>query len=456
MVLLNAGQVSVAISSAIVFFFTSILFLSGYILQQQTVHSLQVAIKPRLPAEPIPSLAPLDPAVKYGRKPGSGADNTLQQRLSSSRAKTDWTRLAHVQVVKDQSELCSAIMLFAELHSLKSPARRVLLFPSSWAGAAASEVKDQYSYTTKRLLRKAARLYSVRLSPMATVIKDADVASASSYSLTSVFALKEYDRVMYLSPNGLLFDSTPLDALLAYSTPRSLATLPARGSRNQIPLELLVMSPSSEELRRISAMQAKSTMLDDSLLRKAFPTGTSLDIPEATAQEILAYTSDLRSVGEDFNSTVFLEKTAYVVIQDEELPGPRYDVSYNEKIRIRPKDIEARKTWEGMYEMFRQRRMEVCGLDLDTWVRPQKPKATEKENKGQIVREEMSEVVNTRTTGTVIPTTKILANNGNNKVSPQGMNVTDSKPSPARVVEQSAAHMVYSSRSKPTQMVVQG
>ncbi|CZS99587.1 uncharacterized protein RAG0_07927 [Rhynchosporium agropyri] len=48
MVLLTSAQVSVAISSAIVFMFTTALFLSGYVLQQQTVRDLRAAIKPQL------------------------------------------------------------------------------------------------------------------------------------------------------------------------------------------------------------------------------------------------------------------------------------------------------------------------------------------------------------------------------------------------------------------------
>ncbi|KAL2062359.1 hypothetical protein VTL71DRAFT_6625 [Oculimacula yallundae] len=48
MVLLTSAQVSVAISSTIVFLFTTALFLSGYVLQQQTVRDLRAAIKPQL------------------------------------------------------------------------------------------------------------------------------------------------------------------------------------------------------------------------------------------------------------------------------------------------------------------------------------------------------------------------------------------------------------------------
>lgn len=45
MVLLTSSAISVAISSAIVFLFTFLLFLSGYVLQQQTVRSLQEALQ---------------------------------------------------------------------------------------------------------------------------------------------------------------------------------------------------------------------------------------------------------------------------------------------------------------------------------------------------------------------------------------------------------------------------
>ncbi|KAH8660772.1 hypothetical protein BGZ60DRAFT_566471 [Tricladium varicosporioides] len=53
--LLTSSQVSVAISSFIVFFFTLALFLSGYVLQQQTVRDLRAAIKPQI-VRPQPEL----------------------------------------------------------------------------------------------------------------------------------------------------------------------------------------------------------------------------------------------------------------------------------------------------------------------------------------------------------------------------------------------------------------
>ncbi|KAI9884104.1 MAG: hypothetical protein M1823_004108 [Watsoniomyces obsoletus] len=51
--LLTSGQISMTIASCVVFVFTTILFLSGYILQQQTVRSMQAVLKP--PPKPIHS-----------------------------------------------------------------------------------------------------------------------------------------------------------------------------------------------------------------------------------------------------------------------------------------------------------------------------------------------------------------------------------------------------------------
>ncbi|KAK3991176.1 hypothetical protein QBC44DRAFT_323713 [Cladorrhinum sp. PSN332] len=52
--LLTSGQVSVALTSAIVFFFTLALFLSGYAIQQRTLREIRAAIK--APPKPSPKI----------------------------------------------------------------------------------------------------------------------------------------------------------------------------------------------------------------------------------------------------------------------------------------------------------------------------------------------------------------------------------------------------------------
>lgn len=68
-----------------------------------------------------------------------------------------------------------------------------------------------------------------------------------------------------------------------------------------------------------------------------------------------------------FNATKFLSEAAYVHISDPELPGPEYDLPYYEIVRRRPEDEDQGYLWEKMYSTYKDRRYEVCGLDLETW-----------------------------------------------------------------------------------------
>lgn len=166
-----------------VFLFTLALFLSGYALQQRYVHTLQAAIKPRLP-KPLPAAKPILPPtldVKWARPIGArpDVDETVDQLLA--RETLDWSRLAYVQVVKEFAELCSAVMLLADLQKLRSPAKRVLMFPRVWLKEGNNDDEyDPHISTTMRLLRTAARRHGVTLVPMETIIDGADGTASSS------------------------------------------------------------------------------------------------------------------------------------------------------------------------------------------------------------------------------------------------------------------------------------
>lgn len=153
-----------------------VLFLSGYVLQQRTVHSLQAAIRPNRP-KPLPIPKPIDPPtldVKWARPVGGRPeiDDTIDQYIAGETL--DWSRLGYVQMVKEHIELCSAVMLLADLHKMKSPARKLLLFPRTWLKNAESDEYDPEMTTTRRLLRTAVRRYGVTLIPVETIVDGAD------------------------------------------------------------------------------------------------------------------------------------------------------------------------------------------------------------------------------------------------------------------------------------------
>lgn len=156
------------------------LFLSGYVLQQRYVHNLQAAIKPRLP-KPLPPPTPIAPPTldaKWARPMGSRpeVDETYEQYIAGQTM--DWSRLGYVQVVREHVELCSAVMLLSDLHRMKSPAKRILMFPRLWLATAEDEQYSPEMTTTRRLLRTAARRYGVTLMPMQPIVDGADGESA--------------------------------------------------------------------------------------------------------------------------------------------------------------------------------------------------------------------------------------------------------------------------------------
>ncbi|KAH7063872.1 hypothetical protein BKA63DRAFT_526325 [Paraphoma chrysanthemicola] len=368
--LLSSGQVSVILSAAIVCLFTLALFLSGYVLQQRYVHNLQAAIRPRLP-KPLPAAKEIEAPrldVKWARPMGGRpeVDETYAQYLAGQTM--DWSRLGYVQVVREHVELCSAVMLLSDLHKMKSPAKRILMFPRLWLAEAQEEKKDPQMATTWRLLKAAARRYGVQLMPMEPIVEGADANLPSSYSLASVYSLVDFERILYLQGPGVLLDASALDSLLAFSKSEPLAAFPATPERTDLSTSLLLVHPSQDKFRQMKDLRASKPVTDLQLFRETFKAEESLIAEWSLSMGNVYYESQqLREPVDDFNSTAFVESTTYVRLADPELPGPEYDMPYADRVKLRPKDQQAEEVWSGLYEKFRQQRMEVCGLDLETY-----------------------------------------------------------------------------------------
>lgn len=370
--LLTSSQVSVILSAAIVFLFTLALFLSGYVLQQRYVHNLQLAIKPRLP-KPLPPPKPIEAPtldLKWARPVGSRpeVDETYEQYIAGQTM--DWSRLGYVQVVREHVELCSAVMLLSDLHKMKSPAKRILMFPRMWLEPSEDDKYSPEMSTTRRLLRTAARRYGVTLMPMEPIVEGADVTLPSSYSLASLYSLVDYERILYLQGPGVLLDASALDSLLAFSKSAPMAAYPATPERKDLSTSLLMIHPSQESFRQLKASRASRATTDVQLFRSTFAAPESLISEWSLSMGNVVYESQkLRDAPAGFNATAFEEATTFVRLSDPELPGPEYDVPYAERVKLRPQNAQADEAWSRLYERFRQQRMEVCGLDLEVYER---------------------------------------------------------------------------------------
>lgn len=376
-------------------------------LQQQTVRSIQDVIKPRIPsprASNAQSTQIVNPRSRSSRNVFSLKREPAQEQLA--KADVNWNRLAYVQIVKSHQDVCSAVMLFGELVRTKSPGQRVLLVPESWFldQKKGEEEQDPRIFTTRRLLRKAARKFRVTLVPMGMakpgmkgttgqVVGDQGAnerteSDASAYSIINAFSLIDYDRTILLPSPGLFINASPMDAHLAFAEPDSSLTALAPVDKDADLLRTpLLIKPSRQEYSRLSAIlkDAAKNLDDAALLKAAFgdaPIQSSLELASAaehdapflsiTTDSLTQYLPETKSTSAEivtvqFNATSFMKEASLIRLYDSALPGPEFDVPYNIRAAVRPKNEGARRVWERTYENFRARRQDVCGLDLDPW-----------------------------------------------------------------------------------------
>jgi hypothetical protein len=293
-------------------------------------------------------------------------DDTYAQYIAGQTM--DWSRLGYVQVVREHIELCSAVMLMSDLHRMRSPAKRILMFPRLWLLEADEAKKDPQMATTWRLLRTAARRYGATLMPMEPIVDGADATLPSSYSLASIYSLVDYERILYLQGPGVLLDASALDSLLAFSKSKPMAAFPATPERKDLSTSMMLVHPSQENFHQMKKLRAAKPISDLELFRSTFAAPESLIADWSLSMGNVYYESqNLRVPVEDFNATAFVDATTFVRLSEPELPGPEFDIPYADHVKLRPKNQEAKEVWTKLYENFQQQRMDVCGLDLEVY-----------------------------------------------------------------------------------------
>ena len=197
-------------------------------------------------------------------------------------------------------------------------------------------------------------------------------------SLSALFSLTGYNRLLYLSAPGLLLNSKPLERLFSKRSDSPAAGLPDDAQRSpQTPTSALLIQPSKDEHTRIvDAHASRSTLSATALLRTQYPAFDKLFSAQPALDAVAGEgddapyafrTADLRAASGLANATTLLAAAGYARLSDDGLPGPEYDIPSSRWARAAPHGAEAHKAWESLYTRFRDRRMEVCGLDLEPW-----------------------------------------------------------------------------------------
>ncbi|KAI9850105.1 MAG: hypothetical protein M1838_006079 [Thelocarpon superellum] len=411
------------ISSCIVFIFTFLLFLSGYVLQQQTVRNLQAVIKPppRPTPTPTPESFPYSPPLTSLEieDPSDARGHHVLGSFFSGAASGALGRkfkgkMAFVQVVTDHMQICNAVMLFASLERSKSRAERVLLYPAAWTEDGAARTArggSRHVETTKRLLNIAAKRYDVMIRSVPSLPESGD-GTLSTAALGHLLSMTRYKRLLYLAPSGLLLNPARLESfVLESSLDQAIATLPAidQISASQPP-SLMMIEPSEAEHARVNAILSSTPSLRSSSSSSSSPSrqllallkrhyiSSTLSVASsffyasgADSDEdspLLLHTSTLRSSPpSNLNASMAMKSTGYIHMQHSSpftttstatatdeffLPGPEYDIPRSTLTQARPDHTnpEGQRLWDAAYERFREDRMAVCGLDLEPWVGP--------------------------------------------------------------------------------------
>ncbi|KAI5253134.1 hypothetical protein E4T42_03046 [Aureobasidium subglaciale] len=352
--LLTSGQVQVLLSSAFVVTITFFLFLAGYTMQQHSVASLQAQLKPRIPIAPALETAqqPLSGPQHPSRLFDAEQNDLIDKHNAAQEAPTvNWQKLAHVQLVTNHHDVCSAIMVFGDLARSKSPARRILLFPQAWAmekQAGKHDMIDPYMDSTRRLLRRAARRFNVELRPVIPP------AGQEGISVASLWALTDLARVMLLQTPGLVQDAEALDAVLAYTEPAPMTLL--QDADNYLEAEDLILATPAKETHRVLTAAGLQNLT--SIIPMLHPSHLAVSI-------IIASIASLHNAIHP-NKTSFLQ-TPYIRFNDPKLPGPEWEVDYSRVVEARPKDKDADWLWTKLYGEFAGRRYDICGLGLEVW-----------------------------------------------------------------------------------------
>ncbi|OJZ91381.1 glycosyltransferase family 8 protein [Aspergillus luchuensis CBS 106.47] len=289
----------------------------------------------------------------------------------------NWSRFAYTQYATDRSYLCNSVMIFEALHRLGSKADLVLMYPSHFL------VSEEDDSPEARLLRFARDKYAVKLKPMEVIYKGGGGETWSrSYTKLLTFNQTEYDRVIHLDSDATLLQT--MDEL--FLLPSAPVAMPLAYWFHQedkvFTSALMLIEPSTAEFSRLTneIWEGVSGGYDMDIVNRLYG-DTALIIPH---RPYMLLTGEFRSkdheaylgnADETWDADRVLEAAKYLHFSDWPVPKPWITATQHVLEETQPPcevqlatgqqdDCHARQLWLGMYEEFRSRRQNICGVAL--------------------------------------------------------------------------------------------
>ena len=303
MVLLTSSTVSMLVTSGVICMTTFLLFLSGYVLQQQSVRSIQEALRRPLEPVPVPTLPPqfretendtvgvfleqLQEAVEAVAGQGGYPMESIQAPVvaPNGRKEPPPQRLAYIFALEEPSHLCSALLFAKQQRStsrVSKEASIVLLYPSTWESDSSTHFASALGF-----MRDVQDLYDVVYRPV-------QIHNAWNTRALLLGELQwgrwDYDQALYLRTPGMALDSRLLDeALSSVDTRQSWA--PLSSSSGESPEAMLKTSQGLHTPRGA----ARKLLL--SAPRAAIDGEDEVDHTQAMARDAAFVTFDDPSLG---------------------------------------------------------------------------------------------------------------------------------------------------------------
>ncbi|KAK2748932.1 hypothetical protein FQN57_007215 [Myotisia sp. PD_48] len=233
MVLVTPSTISVALSSSIIGLFTFLLFLSGYVLQQQSVRNIQAVIQQSstvkqyktatslshltVPAEAIrlwnqqenqkthkiPAHTAQAAPSPFGRRTRRSKD---QKPLSAE------IKDAYLQILYKPSpaDICSTLLFFESLNLNSTvPSERIILYPQAWDTR--SPTKSVTS--ALKILKQSGSKINAIVQPIDISTMQDQVPSEAQLIKKASTRLAGYRRILFLRCPGQLVDIARLEQL---------------------------------------------------------------------------------------------------------------------------------------------------------------------------------------------------------------------------------------------------
>ncbi|PGH04936.1 hypothetical protein GX51_03232 [Blastomyces parvus] len=253
MVLLTSSTISLAISTSIIGLFTLLLFLSGYVLQQQSVRGIQAVLSPTTPTHPasqpypgaVGSPAGAYVIVNQGKEAfsspdvvvtdsddtGEGRDGELGEPSGHKRVNSGQDdpgsrygqkhKQVYLQMISrpSVSGICSSLLFFKTLASQSEIATdKVFLYPKSWdKNAPTRSIVEALNILKNHQDEYDIIIHAIDMTdPSYRFPSNTKLLSKASHKLT------HYEKIFYTRSPGMLLNASNLNHLF-FSEPPTFA-----------------------------------------------------------------------------------------------------------------------------------------------------------------------------------------------------------------------------------------